>query len=322
MSDTESSLNQNRFGRGRVVMIIGIGVALIAGVALIVLLRSTPHCAARFPGDPCAGSLYYGASVEGGDPKTLESQVGTGLTLFRSYMQPSSSASKFASRAAADVAAGRIPLISTKVPGSWADVAAGKQDAWLTERVKALATVKGPVWLALHHEPRGDGDPADWVRMQQHARTVIDQHANNVALVGILNGWDFLQKGGNPGAYNHPVGTGVDVMGFDSYNPWSPTNGEEWKSAADTLAPGVAIADWGYPTLVGEYGVRDDAAQPDRASEWLRDAYEFGIEHDFVAMSYFNSSQNAPDGTWALDGARLEQFEANLRRQETASIAP
>ena len=90
------------------------------------------QCVERFAGDLCAGSLYYGASVEGGDPRTLEAQVGAGLGLYRSYMQPSTPASKFVSRASADVAAGRIPLISTKVPGSWADVAAGKQDTWLT----------------------------------------------------------------------------------------------------------------------------------------------------------------------------------------------
>ncbi|MFZ0324263.1 MAG: DNRLRE domain-containing protein, partial [Actinomycetes bacterium] len=96
---------------------------------------ATRGCAQRFPGDPCAGTMYYGASVEGGDPRTLESQIGRTITMFRSYMQPTSSASKFAARAAADVAAGRIPMISTKVPGTWADLAAGKQDPWLIERV-------------------------------------------------------------------------------------------------------------------------------------------------------------------------------------------
>ncbi|MGB2840706.1 MAG: hypothetical protein WBC76_12850 [Actinomycetes bacterium] len=275
-------------------------------------------CVERFAGDPCAGSLYYGASVEGGDPRPLESEVGTGLTLFRSYMQPSTPASKFASRASADVAAGRIPLISTKVPGSWADVANGKQDPWLLDRIKALAAVQGPVWLVLHHEPRGDGDPADWVRMQQHTRTLIDQHADNIALVGILNGWDFLQKNGNPGAYNHPVGTGVHVMGFDSYNPWSPTNGDAWKSPEKTLLPADTIQSWGYPTLVGEYGVRTDPQQPGRAADWMKDVYTIALQKGFVGLSYFDSGANSPDGTWDLTGERLDQFARNLKRTETA----
>ena len=210
--------------------------------------------------------MYYGASVEGGDPRTLETELSQGLTLFRSYMQPSTSASRFASRASTDVAAGRIPLISTKVPGSWGDVANGTYDAWLLDRIRALAAVDGPVWLTLHHEPRGDGDPADWVRMQQHARTLIDAHSTNIALVGILNGWDFLEKNGTPERWRMPVGTGVHVMGFDSYNPWSPTNGVDWKPADQAFSPGVVIQGWGYPTLVGEHGVRTDPDNPGRCS--------------------------------------------------------
>lgn len=277
-------------------------------------------CRVRFPGDPCAGGMYYGASVEGGNPGTLEAQVGQHLTLFRSYMSASSPASKFVTRATADLAAGRMPLISTKVPGSWADVAAGKYDTWLLERIKGLAAVPGPVWLSLHHEPRGDGPAADWVAMQQHARTLIDRYAPNIALVGILNGWDFLQKGGNPGAYNHPVGTGVDVMGFDTYNPWSPTNGSEWKSVQTAMSPGDVIMSWGYPTLVAESGVRTDPDHPGRAAQWLADFYDYGLSHGFVGLSYFDSGANSPDGTWQLSGERLTQFAANLRRSSTVTF--
>ena len=278
-------------------------------------------CQEQFPGDPCAGTMYYGASVEGGDPRTLESEVGAPLALFRSYMQATTPASKFASRAAADVAAGRIPLISSKVPGTWAQAASGAQDTWLIDRIKALATVDGPVWLALHHEPRNDGDPADWVKMQQRARTLIDQYSTNIALVGILNGWDFLEKNGNPERWYHPVGTGVDIMGFDSYNPWSPTNGMSWKSPETTMSPGLAIQKWGYPTLVGETGVRTDPANPGKAAQWLADTYKFAVDHDFVGVSYFDSGANSPDGTWDLTGERLEQFKRNLNSATTARLA-
>jgi hypothetical protein len=278
-------------------------------------------CTARFPGDPCAGRLYYGASVEGGDPSSLESQTGTKLSLYRSYMQASTSASAMASRASADVANGRIPLISTKVPGSWASVAAGDQDAWLLDRIRALATIKGPVWLALHHEPSGDGAASDWVAMQQHAHKLIKANSTNIALVGILNGWDFKQKNGNPGAYNMPVGTGVDVMGFDSYNGWSPSNGKAWQPVADVLAPGLTIQSWGYPTLVGEYGVRTDPDNPGRAAQWLRDAYSYAAAHNFVGLSYFNSAQNSPDGSWALDSERLPAFRDSLRGAFTARMS-
>jgi hypothetical protein len=278
-----------------------------------------PSCAPRFAGDPsCAGQMYYGASVEGGAPATMEAQLGRGLSLFRSYMRADTPASKFSSRAADDIAHGRLPLISTKVPGSWAQVAAGAHDAWLLERIAALAAVTGPVWLTLHHEPTGDGEPADWVRMQQHARKLIDGHSKNIVLVGILNGWDFKKKNGEPAVWNHPVGTGVHVMGFDSYNPWSPTNGKEWSAAADVLSPGVTIASWGYSTLVGEHGCRTDPQSPGRAAQWMRDAYAFGVAHKFLAMSYFNSGENSPDGTWVMDHERLTVFNSSLARPETA----
>jgi hypothetical protein len=225
-----------------------------------------------------------------------------------------------ASQASSDVAAGRIPLISTKVPGSWASVAAGDQDAWLMDRIRALATIKGPIWLALHHEPSGDGSASDWVAMQQHAHKLIKANSTNIALVGILNGWDFKKKNGDPAAYNMPVGTGVDVMGFDSYNGWSPSNGKAWQPVSDVFSPATTIASWGYPTLVGEYGVRTDPDNPGRAAQWLRDAYAYAAAHNFVGLSYFNSAKNSPDGSWALDSERLPAFRDSLRGAFTARM--
>lgn len=264
--------------------------------------------------------MYYGASVEGGNPATLESRTGVGLSLHRTYMRADTPAKNLVSRASSDLAAGRVPLISTKVPGSWASVAAGNQDAWLTERIRSLAQVQGPVWLVLHHEPRGDGNPADWVRMQQHARTLIDRYADNIALVGILNGWDFLDRNGSAEEYRHPVGTGVHVMGFDSYNPFTPQNGDEWKSVERTMLPGITIQGWGYPTLVGETGVHAVAGDGGRAAQWIRDQFAYGVAHKFVAISYFDSTQNSKDGGWTLTGDRLTAFAQNLKNSAVARL--
>jgi len=59
---------------------------------------------------------------------------------------------------------------------------------------------------------------------------------------------------------------------------------------------------------IGEYGCRVDPQNPGLAAEWLRDAAEFGRQHNFVSMSYFNSHVNSPDGTWALQGETEETF--------------
>jgi hypothetical protein len=154
--------------------------------------------------------------------------------------------------------------------------------------------------------------------MQQHARKLIDANSSNIALIGILNGWEFLKKGGNPGAYNMRVGTGVDVMGFDNYNPWSRTNGKKWLSASKVLSPAVTIAKWGYPTLVGEYGVRTDPSRPGRAARWMNNAYDYAYAHHFVGMAYFNSSVNSPDGSWVMDTERLLAFRQGMNSVETA----
>lgn len=264
--------------------------------------------------------MYYGAHTDGGDPRALEAQLGMRLSIHRWYMTAQNKAEAFASRAQEDINADRLPLVSTKVPGSWAAVAAGKYDDWLVARIKALASVNGPVWFCLHHEPRGDGPPADWVRMQQHARDLIDRLAPNVALVGILNGWDFLQRGGNPEAFDHPVGTGVHIMGFDSYNPWAASNGLEWKTPAQTMSPGLTIQSWGYPTLVAETGLHADPGHPGRAASWVRDQYSFGLSHKFLAIAYYHSAHESWDGTWALSGERLTAFRQNLSAATTAHV--
>jgi hypothetical protein len=44
------------------------------------------------------------------------------------------------------------------------------------------------------------------------------------------------------------------------------------------------------------------------AAEWLRDAADYALSHNIVSMSYFNSAQNSPEGTWALQGQTEEAF--------------
>jgi len=283
---------------------------------LKVKVKRLKGACSQFPGDRC-GKPYYGASADSGDPAAFESSIGSQMSLFRSYMVASTPVSKFVTVASREVAKGEIPLISTKVPGSWAQVASGQQDVWLLERIRALAQVDGPVWFCLHHEPTGDGAPADWIAMQQHARKLIDANSTNIALVGILNGWDFIKADPHPEVWNMPVGTGVDIMGFDNYNVWSPTNGKQWLSAATVLSPAVTIAGWGYPSVVGEYGVRNDPANPGRAAQWMSDAYDYAVAHHIAGLAYFNSGLNSPDGTWALDGERLTKFKTALASSKT-----
>ncbi len=69
--------------------------------------------------------------------------------------------------------------------------------------------------------------------------------------------------------------------------------------------------------MVGEYGVRDDPANPGMAAQWMKDAYNFAVANNFQGLSYFNSGANSPDGTWVLTGDRLAAFDANLSNSKT-----
>lgn len=108
------------------------------------------------------------------------------------------------------------------------------------------------------------------------------------------------------------------VYGVDVYNPFS-SNDPKWVSFADKLDLIRPYAH-GRPIAIGEYGCRNDPDNPDRAAQWMRDAFRYARHHNVVSMSYFNSSRNSPDGTWALDGKRAEVFEARLASANTARV--
>ena len=85
--------------------------------------------------------------------------------------------------------AGMTPIISWKTGSySWAQVAAGSADSKLNSLVTKLNAISGPKFLAIHHEPAGDGSASDYVAMQLHALPIL-KTANNVTVGVIGNGW-------------------------------------------------------------------------------------------------------------------------------------
>jgi hypothetical protein len=96
-----------------------------------------------------------------------------------------------AKQAAAD---GMTPIISTKTGGyTWKQVASGAADKDLQTLVNNLNAIPGPKFIAVHHEPNGDGTPADWSAMQLHALPILKK-ANNVTVGVIGNGWWWSSK--------------------------------------------------------------------------------------------------------------------------------
>lgn len=280
-----------------------------------------PGTAGRFAGDPGRGHLYYGASVMYSlSLPDLERNLGGTLTVRRSYFLPHQMDSLI-SRVAADHSMGRLPLVSTKVPGTWADVAAGVQDSWLRALLTRLGEATQPVMLALHHEPEDDtGAPGmtaqDWVRMQDHAMGIAQSLAPNTTIVPILMRWTFDRRSGRDP--NEWLAHAAPVLGFDVYNSWAQP-GDEWLSFEHNFSAILPFVG-SRPLVVAEYGCRTDPARPGRAAQWMIDAFQFATSHNVVALSYFDSSLNSPDGSWVLDGERLQAMSTCLHSGRVVSL--
>ena len=272
----------------------------------------------RFPGDPGVGNPYYGLNRDGGDPSAREAQFGAKVECYRSYMGPTQAQAGI-DRAKRDLDAGRLPIISWKVPNnSWPDVASGKQDAWVKQIMDGLGALAKPVWMCLHHEPTDDatggkgtnsGTAADYKAMYRH---VYPMKPANVALVPILQSGPFDNVGGQDYQglkltdWIDPAA--ADIIGYDIYNHWHipPGTFYKWRPVPSILAFAdvVAKAFPGKTQAVCEYGTRTKPDTPGLAATWMRDLQAgYQARGDVVAMSFFDSGQNVNDGgtPWSLD---------------------
>lgn len=283
------------------------------------LSRTGPHSDIgrfRFPGDPGPGDLYYGAAVMASlSLPDLEKALQGTLTVRRSYFL-ASQVSGLLSRVSEDQGAGRFPLVSTKPPGTWADVAAGKYDSWLTGLLRSLGNFPLPVMLAIHHEPEDEtGRPgmnaSDWVHMQNHAISLAANLADNTTIVPILMQWTFDPRSGrDPHEWMVDAST---VFGMDVYNDWSQQGQLPWRTFADKTSTVLPYAG-NKPVVVAEYGCRTDPTQPGRAAGWMLDAFAFASKNNIAAMSYYDSSLHSPGGPWTLDKERTDAMRICLHK--------
>jgi hypothetical protein len=261
-------------------------------------------------------ALYYGASTPRESLAAFEAQVGGPLSCHRSYFE-SGQIDDLHAQAAADLAAGRMPVLSIKPPGSWAETAS--DGSWIERVVGPLGDLDRQLFLCVHHEPENDagafGSAAEYVAMQDAVLDAAARLARDVVIVPILGTWSFdVRSDRDPTEWNV---RDARVYGLDLYNPWSPTNGKAWVPFADKFVMAEREAS-GRPMLIGEYGCRVDPTEPGRAAAWMTDAFRVALDGGVVAMSYFNSSQNSPDGTWELTGETLSAFEQLLHGPHVA----
>jgi hypothetical protein len=255
---------------------------------------------------PACGPLVGAAFESNTDPTEWESELGRPLGVRRTYWSAGqvSSAVKVAR---ADVDAHRVPWISFKLPYTWVEMAEGKGDEWATDLAARLSQVDGPVWLAFHHEPEGDGRIAAWKAMQERLAPLVRRIAPNVAYTAILMGWH--QVSGDPRYSLDTIwpDTKIDIAGFDPYN-WYGTvkaTGLVDRRQADMKKVYFdPISRWaeskGIAWAISETGYTDAAHEAD--PDWLPRTLQ-GLKEDHgIALTYFNTPHNsAPSWTWVLD---------------------
>jgi hypothetical protein len=280
------------------------------GISSASTVTTVPACTFSARGIPSSvcGPLLGAAYNSNTDPTPWEAELGRPLGVRRTYWGPTqvTSAVKVA---ATDIAAHRIPWISFKLPYSWADMAAGKGDVWARDLAVRLSELDGPVWVAFHHEPEGDGNIAAWKAMQERLAPIVRSAAPNVAYTAILMGWYQISGDARYSLSTVWPDTKIDIAGFDPYN-WYGTmkssgviDTKQVDMKKDYFDP---ISTWaaskGLAWAVAETGYTNAAHDVDPT--WLPRTFA-GLKADNgIAMTYFNTSLNSESTwTWVLSSA-------------------
>jgi len=203
-----------------------------------------------------------------------------------------------------------------------ADIASGKDDAYLRKFAGAVRAANLPVALNFGHEMNGSWYPwgtkskaADFVAAYRHIHEVFDQvGAKKVIWVWTANIVNFVPT--VPLAPLYPGDAYVDWIGMAGYNE----NWEKWKSA-DVFDKTVKQVR-GFskkPLLIAETGVDASPTQAARISELF--SY-VSTSRDVIGFVYFDYNQRmdwrfdpAPDALAAFrNGAASPQFGFDVRK--------
>jgi hypothetical protein len=271
-------------------------------------------------GDPGINNIYVGVTND--HLASRESFCGHRMGVVRTYWNYTT-ASSAVSKAAADIAAGRVPWISFKLTATggsanqtWAQFAASP-GSWFADTLSALAAIGGgPIMFTLHHEPNDNNstaqDAIDHKAMYRTAKTFTDAYPTILLTTCLMaNYYDISTSGQSSGPLkvsDWVSDDGFDVGGYDSYNhiSYNPANGK--KNLTISQAYGLQTTAYRAisstkPLAVGEMGVRTNPTVPGQAATWMRSAYNFLRQSHYMAMSWYDTGIAVNDGgsPWTLD---------------------
>ncbi len=261
----------------------------------------TNGCAVSARGIPTCGAYVGAAYGSNTDPTSWENSMGKTLGVRRTYWGSSNVASAV-NTAKADVAKNRLPWMSFKAPYSWADMAAGKGDAWAKDLATRMKAVGGPVWVAVHHEPEGEGDMQQWKAMQARLAPIMRAAAPNLGYSLILMGYHQFHGDAKYALSVTWPKTKIDVAGFDVYEKYGHKTTASWSDfKTNYFGP---FQKWsqstGVPWALAETGYNDVAAAKD--STWMSRTYKDMAAYGGIAFAYFNTTLNTTTN-WRLTTA-------------------
>jgi hypothetical protein len=277
-------------------------------------------CRYSMRGIPQCGVLLGAAYGANSNPifweRSMRHRLGVHRTYYSAY-----GVSEAVRTAEIDLRHQRLPWISFKVPYSWDEMAAGRGDVWARRLAHRLSRLDGPVWVAFHHEPEGDGDIRHWTAMQERLAPIVRSAAPNVAYTVILTGWNQFYGSKQYSLESlWPKDTKIDLVGFDVYNKYGVVRGgrmigertrfkHSYFTRFERFAETHDVA-WG----LAETGYTDRSARVE--PRFVKHLYNGVRLHGGIAVTYFNTSVNSA-APWRLAGAKGAQFAATLRRTPT-----
>jgi hypothetical protein len=274
-------------------------------------------CAVSARGIPSCGAFIGGAYGGNADVKPWESAMGRKLGVHRTFWG-SGSVGSAVKTATADATNNRVPWMSFTPPYSWKDMAAGKGDAWAKDLATRMKSVGGPVWVAVAHEPEGEGDMQQWKAMQAHLAPIMRAAAPNLGYSIILMGYHQFYGDKKYALSATWPNTKIDVAGFDIYEKYGvQKKGKpmtmEWKNLKGGYFP--KLQQWskstGVPWGLAETGYSDPAAKA--RPGWISTTYKDMAAAGGIAFSYFNTNLHS-QANWKLSTtAKKNAFTSALK---------
>lgn len=284
------------------------GATTTKSASVIVNTATTPP--------PTTGTGFDVGSSYGGnaDPSPLETSWGVKLEARRTYFTATQQSSAV-NTIKADIAAGRkTSSISFKLPASWADMAAGKQDAWaksLSDTLAAANVSGHTIRIAFHHEPENDAAPNDgstvagrdaWKNMQARLSTFYDRPG--FQYVAILMGYHTFYGSTTMKQLwsldaSIPTNAKVKGVGFDIYQQYGVDGSTKW---TDMNAYFTQIGTWAKARNMA-WGLSEtglSAAAFTQRPTYFTDTVAQMKAQGGSWLEYFNSDLNSPDPKWSF----------------------